>query len=225
MASIPDDFKEILDRNRQGYKSMCASIDLLGMKDYLLEEPKEASARLNDLQKLPEALMFFPGGEQYRACFVGDSWFIVREVEPDADIKKLWPDFCGHMFALASFAHEIEVKIGNPGIRAVAAYGDVSPIIEPQIDLNPELKEQVSNWFSLTGADQAVVKCIKADSLGQDGGFKHKIFWHESLENEFTFLGSHLSPVSSSEYSRYNLYEWIFNQMMSNIVGTTRMKK
>lgn len=129
----------LVERRRPGFRSLCGAVDLLGMRRMLLKRPHEAASRLNDLQKLPEALLFFPGGEKYRACFVGDSWFIVREVPPDEDWSQLWPQFCGHVFALASFAYTLEGGLGNPGLRAVVAYGEVSQVFEPDEGLHPEL--------------------------------------------------------------------------------------
>ena len=154
-------------RRRPGFRSLCAAIDLLGMRRMLLDRPHEAAARLNDLQKLPEALLLFPGGEKYRACFVGDSWFIVREVPPEEDWTQQWPHFCGHVFALASFMYELEGGLGNPGLRAVTAHGEVSQVFEPDEPLHPELRAQLKHWFVLTGADQALVKCDEALRAGQ----------------------------------------------------------
>ena len=213
----------MVDRRRLGFRSMCAAIDLLGMRQMLRTRPEEAGSRLNDLQKLPEALLFFPGGDQYRACFLGESWFIVREVRPEEDLAKLWPGFCGHMFALASFAYELEGGLANPGLRAVAAYGAVSQIFEPDEGI-PELEPQVKHWFALTGADQALVKCDDALRAGQAQGFMHQMFWHERLDTECVFWGSPLSPVPVTEHGVPGLYEKLFARMEASRAGETQLK-
>ena len=93
----------LAQRQRAGFSSFCASVDLLGIRDMSVRNPAEAGARLNDLQSgLGEATSFFPGGADYRGCFLGDSWFFVREVSPDESIPELWPAFCGHLYALTS---------------------------------------------------------------------------------------------------------------------------
>jgi hypothetical protein len=211
-------------RRRSGFRSLCAAIDLLGMRRMLLTRPEEAASRLNDLQRIPEALLFFPGGDQYRACFVGDSWFIVREVPPDEDWSTVWPDFCGHVFALASFANELEGGLGNPGLRAVAAHGAVSQVFEPDERMHPELNAQLRNWFVLTGADQALVKCDEALRAGQAQGFKHHAFWHERVDEECVFSGSPLSPVPVSEYGRPELYAELFARMLASHIGEARLQ-
>ena len=216
----------MVDRSRSGFRSMCAAIDLLGMRQMLLTRPDEAASRLNDLQKLPEALLLFPSGDEYRACFVGDSWFIVREVRPEEEdwATILWPRFCGHMFALASIAYELEGGLGNPGLRAVAAYGAVSQIFEPDEQIHPELKPQLKHWFSLTGADQALVKCDEALRAGQAQGFMHQMFWYERLDAELVFWGAPLSPVPLTEYGLPNLYEQLFARMEASRGGEAHLQ-
>ena len=59
----------------------------------------------------------------YRVCFAGDSVFVIREIEPEAQVAPIWASFCGHMFAVAGLIHEMDQAIGNPGLRVVVAAG------------------------------------------------------------------------------------------------------
>ena len=52
----------------------------------------------------------------YRVCFAGDSVFVIREIEPEAQVAPIWASFCGHMFAVAGLIHEMDQAIGNPGL-------------------------------------------------------------------------------------------------------------
>jgi hypothetical protein len=111
---------------------MAASVDLIGMKNLMARRPGEARARLDDLQQgFGEALIFYPGGEAYRVCFAGDSAFVVRELDPDADEGAVWTSFCGHIFALAGFLNDMDRGTGNPGLRVVVAAGPLFQLSKP----------------------------------------------------------------------------------------------
>jgi len=74
---------ELTKRMMPDFRAFCASVDLLGVEEGIARDPEEAKQRLNDLQQgFGEALIFFPGGEDYRVCFVGDSLFVVKELTP-----------------------------------------------------------------------------------------------------------------------------------------------
>src|SRR5437879_4020245 len=104
-----DDSEELMQavwRSRAGFHAFTATIDLLGMTQFMKKEPSEARSRLNDLhQGFGDAMSLYPGGEAYRVCFAGDSIFVVREIEPDVDYRTFWPVFCGHLFAITGFLH------------------------------------------------------------------------------------------------------------------------
>jgi hypothetical protein len=53
-------------------------IDLLGAARLSLQNRHEAAARLNDLQGgfFDGLIDFFPGGDDYRICYAGDSVFV-----------------------------------------------------------------------------------------------------------------------------------------------------
>src|SRR5690625_3823405 len=146
-----DGVRELVDRRRQGYMSCCLNVDLLGVKAMLERDPREAGIRLNALQRgLAEATLFFPGADQYRACFAGDSWFLVREISPEESLSEVWPTFCGHVYVLTSIVQDVETKIGNPGIRAVASYGELVQLESPDEWRHEHIQQDTRNWFALT---------------------------------------------------------------------------
>lgn len=123
-SDFENELQRRVERSRSGYRAFCATIDLLGVTRMLEKDPWEAMSRLNDLQQsFAHASLFFPSDAQERACFAGDSWFMVREVRPDEDEGGLWKLFCGRVFALVSIAAAMEHDLGNPGIRVIASRG------------------------------------------------------------------------------------------------------
>lgn len=205
---------ELVRRRRPGYSSFCVSVDLLGVRRMLSNNPPEAGARLNDLQiGLAEATILFPGGGDYRACFLGDSWFIVREVSPEQDPDTLWPAFCGHLFALTSIVRDMKDGLGNPGIRAVAARGSVTQIELPDAWRDKHLRDETKHWFVLTGADQALVKSEQAQRAGKKGGFFGNLFWFEVLQDPGTFWGTPFRKFSPLELRRPDLYAAFYERM------------
>lgn len=71
-------FFRLIRRGRSGFQSFCAMIDLLGAARLSLQNRHEAAARLNDLQGgfFDGLIDFFPGGDDYRICYAGDSVFV-----------------------------------------------------------------------------------------------------------------------------------------------------
>ena len=114
---------------------------------------------------------------------------------------------------MASFAYELEEGLGNPGLRAICAYGEVSQVFEPDEGSFPGLANQLMHWFVLTGANQAVVKCDEALRVGKGGGFLHNQFWYERLDREYEFRGAPLSTVPTNQYGTPNLYERLFESI------------
>lgn len=75
---------ELAKRMRSGYGAFCAYIDLLGMKETMRHNPEEAIHRLDDFQQgFGNALIFYPGGKDYRVCFLSDSLFVIKELTPE----------------------------------------------------------------------------------------------------------------------------------------------
>jgi len=199
---------------RPSHKAFCCSIDLLGFGNMLRDRPSEAASRLNDLQQgFGEALLFFPGGDDYRVCFAGDSVFVVRELTPEEDREGAWPYYCGHLFAVASILQEVELGLGNPGIRVIASYGQLSQIWEPNSWKDPLLSESTKNWFVLTGASEALGKCTEAERRGQDAGFAHGYCWHEDLARKRRFYGTPLFKIPLTAYREPGLYPEFFRTM------------
>lgn len=215
--SFGDDVVKLALRRRRGYQSFCAVVDLLGVRAMLKKRPSEAGSRLNDLQKgFGEATFFFPGGSDYRACFVGDSWFVVKEVTPDEQAEELWPAFCGHIYALTSFIYELEKGLGNPGLRVVVAAGPVSQVEEPDEWRYSHIAEETKHWFVLTGADQALVKSERAQRLGKRAGFFGNFFWFEVAGRENLFWGAPFRPFPAEEYQDPTLYPEFFDRLLKN---------
>jgi hypothetical protein len=160
------------------------------------KNPAEAQARLNDLQQgFGDALIFFPGGEDYRVCFAGDSLFIVKELSPDDDWIEHWPAFCGHLFAMASMLQDLETNIGNPGLRAIVSYGRLLQLRESDSWREEPISRYTRNWLVLTGASGALLKCTEAERLGSKGGFHGGYFWHEDPEKERSYRGTPLYKI------------------------------
>lgn len=204
----------LVQRKRAGFSSFCASIDLLGIRDMSVRNPAEAGERLNDLQGgLGEATSFFPGGADYRGCFLGDSWFLVREVSPDENISELWPAFCGHLYGLTSMIHELESGLANPGIRVVVAYGSLIPIAEPDMWKYPQIEGDTTHWFVLTGIDNAFIKSEQAQRKGTKGGFSRELFWFEAPGKERVFWGAPFVKIAFEQYRRPELYPRFFEEL------------
>lgn len=191
MSTCEDDILRLVQRGRSGFQSFCAMIDLLGVARLSTQNRREAAERLNDLQGgfFDGLIDFFPGGDHYRICYVGDSVFVVEEIDPDSDWRAAWPRFCGHMYAVSCLLNSLDTTIGNVGLRSFAAYGPVLQIRDPDAH-----RRRVThpNWFVVTGASIALRKCWEAETQGAAGGFGGPRFWHERLDTASDFLGTHL---------------------------------
>jgi hypothetical protein len=205
---------ELAKRRRSGYGAFCAFIDLLGMKKEMSLNPREAVYRLNDLQQgFGHALIFFPGGRDYRVCFLADSLLVVKELTPEEKFDECWPMFCGHVFALASYVQELETDIGNPGLRMFVSYGRLSQIIEPDSWRQYPISDFTKNWFVLTGASDALRKCDDADRAGSSGGFDGGYCWHEIPSNEREYLGTRFIKIPPDYWRQPNLYPAFYQEL------------
>jgi hypothetical protein len=213
--SLEQDILKLVRRSRSGFKAFAATVDLLGMNEEMAERPFEARTRLDHLQQgFGEALVFYPGGDAYRVCFAGDSLFVVRELEPETEQADLWAAFCGHIFALACFLHNMERKIGNPGLRVVIAAGPLFQLQDPESWR--KLPWCSHNWFVLTGANEAFTKCTKAEACGAAAGFVPRYCWHEKPAAPGVFLGTSLKQLSPETYQRPELYAEFYRCMVAN---------
>lgn len=205
---------ELAKRMRSGYRAFCASIDLLGMKETMRLNPREAVHRLDDFQQgFGDALIFFPGGKDYRVCFLADSLFVVRELTPEEKSDECWPMFCGHVFALASYVQELETSIGNPGVRMVVSYGQLFQIVEPDSWHQYPISGFTKNWFVLTGASDALRKCCDAEEVGHSGGFEGGYCWHEVPGNEREYLGTRFINIPPDYWRQPNLYPAFYQEL------------
>lgn len=197
---------ELARRMRPGFRAFCASLDLLGMKRTIAVDQEEAIQRLDDFQQgFGDALQFYPGGNDYRVCFLGDSLFIVKELQPEEKNEEAWQLFCGHLFALASWVQTLEKKIGNPGLRMTISYGSLFQIVEPDSWRRHPISDYTKNWFVLTGASEALVKCHEIEQQGQAHGFAGGYCWHEVPSNNNVFNGTPFFKVPINGYQRHGL--------------------
>lgn len=205
-----------LKRSRRGYQAFAASVDLVATQALMKMNPHEARQRVNDLQQgVGEALQFFPGGEHYRVCLAGDAVFVIREIDTDEDSALLWPAFCGRIFALASFMHQMERGIGNAGFRAIVAYGPLFQLTDPDSWKRLPWHNEVHNWFVLTGPSIAFKKCCDAERAGRKGGFLPSYCWHEQSEEAGSFLGTPLQALPLEWAMHPELYAEVHSRMIT----------
>jgi len=205
---------ELVSRSRQGFNAFCATFDLLGVRSIMKNNPEEAKARLNDLQQgFGDALIFYPGGQDYRVCFAGDSLFIVKELLPEDNWIKYWPSFNGHLFAIASMLYDLENNFGNPGLRIIISYGKLLQLREPDCWHDKLISGYTKNWLVLTGASDAFKKCTEAENLGSKGGFDGGYCWHEEPDQEYSYLGTSLFKISNEYFQQPNLYPTLYKEI------------
>ena len=187
-----------------------------------LSDPREAQQRVNDVQQsVTDAVLFFPGAQHYRACFAGDSWFVVREVDPEEDAGSLWPGFCGHIYALASIAQEIEAGLGSPGIRVIASHGQLLPLEEPDGWQDPAISAETARWFALTGINEALLKCGAAERAGSEGGFRGGFFWHERPTSDYQYWGTPFLRIPVRTYCDESQYPMFYEVLCSEHTEVT----
>jgi hypothetical protein len=204
----------MIDRSRPGCRAMAASIDLCARSDDLEKKLWEAHARIEDLYyNFAEALLLFPGGSDYRACFFGETVWVVREVRPNEKLRELWPRFCGHVYALCAQQQKSKAITGDLGIRVIASYGQLLQIRRSDSWKDALFAEETSNWFVLTGANESVAKCIKAERSGRENSFLDKYFWHESLDRPCHYLGTPIASLPSTERPEPELYSEFYRRM------------
>jgi hypothetical protein len=212
-------------RGGDGFRAFAASVDLLGMRDLMTKNRGEARARLDDLQQgFGEALDLYPGGDQYRVCFAGDSVFVIRELDPSADEGVAWASFCGHMFALTGFLHDMERDIGNPGLRVVVAGGPLFQLTQPDIWRVLPWSQETGNWFVLTGASVALAKVWEAERAGRRSGFDGGYCWHEELGAIGAFRGTPLRSVDLVYARQPTVYPVLYQLMIQDADRTARLE-
>jgi hypothetical protein len=186
----------------------------------------EVHSRLDDLQQgFGEALLFFPGGKDYRVCFAGDSLFIVKELLPEDNWINYWPTFTGHLFAIASLLHDLDTNIGNPGIRVIVSYGKLFQLREPDSWKEDPISRYTKNWLVLTGASEALIKCTIAEDLGSSGGFFGGYFWHEEPDKEYKYLGTPLSRIHNAFCMQPDLYPTFYQEIRGKATKRAGLKK
>jgi len=188
--------------------------------------PEEVLSRLDDLQQgFGEAVAtFFPGGSDYRVCFLGDSVWIVKELSPQESQEELWPRFCGHLFAVSSLLQETETRIGNPGLRVIMSYGRLFQLSRPKSWQHPIIAPFAANWYVLTGGSEALAKCDKAEHMGSKGGFEGGYCWHGILEQPNHYHGTPLYSIPRDQWCQPQLYLGLYHQMLAKADHTAELK-
>jgi len=205
---------ELVSRGQRDFNAFCATIDLLGMRSLIKSDSFEACSRLDDLQQgFGEALFFFPSEKDYRVCFAGDSLFIVKELSPEYNWIDYWPSFAGHIFAMASFLHDLDTNIGNPGLRVIISYGQLFQLREPDSWKDKLISPYTENWVVLTGASEALMKCTEAEVLGKGRGFFGGYCWHEEPDREYKYLGTPLLKIPNEFCQQPNLYPTFYQEI------------
>ena len=226
MSNNRDKIEELVSRGRQGFNAFCATIDLLGIRSMMKKNSSEACSRLDNLhQGFGDTLLFFPGGKDYRVCFAGDSLFIVKELLPEDEWINHWPYFTGHLFAMASLLHDLDINIGNPGLRVIVSYGQLFQLREPESWKEKPISQYSKNWLVLTGASEALIKCTTAEDLGSSGGFCGGYFWHEEPDQEYKYLGTPFSKIHNEFCMQPNLYPTFYQEIRLKAIKKAELKK
>src|SRR5262249_33991081 len=148
-----------------------------------------------------------------RACFAGDSWFVIKELTPEENWIEHWPSFCGHIFALTSFMHNMEKTIENPGIRLIISYGTLLQLSRPDRWREEHIEKFTKNWFVLTGASKALRKCTVAEAGGKKSGFDGGYCWHEDPQKEQRYLGTPFFHLPRELYQDPSLYPEFYKNL------------
>ena len=208
-------------RRQPGWHGFAASFDLVAIGAQLNmggdNAPKRAEAwqRINDLHLFfGEIFDFFPAPHKYSVCFAGDSIFVIQEIEPGIDFKELWPEFCGHMYALAGYIHQAEQDIDNLGLRVIVAYGQLFPLFQPDRWKNLDPAISGTNWAALTGPSEAFKKCFDAEGRGTKGGFDKFYCWHEQIDQPKTFHGTPIREIDLHYARRPDMYPEFHIEML-----------
>ena len=95
------------------------------------------------------------------------------------------------------------------------SYGHLSQLYEPDNWKKPPVSEYSNNWFVLTGASEALMKCDQAERLGRKGGFEGGYCWHEVPGNERFYWGTPFFRIPLEHYRQPGLYPLFYQEMCS----------
>lgn len=180
---------------------------------------------LDDLQQgFADSLMLFPNGSDYRVCCISDSVWVVREISPNEEPSEIWPYFCGHLFAISSTLMDIDIGIGNRGLRVIISMGPLLQISQPETWDDEFFAGSTKNWFVLTGASEAVAKCEKAEKVGTKGGFLPRYCWHEIPDKPCHYRGTYIQSIRSAKYRQPELYSTFYERMCENVIDTVELE-
>jgi hypothetical protein len=218
-----DEVFDIVDKKSNEHYSICAHIDLLGMKSHILTKPQEAQERIDSLhQGLYDSLDLHPGLEGYTICFYGDSISILKEFSGEI-LEEEYKAFCGNIFFVIRHIEEIEQTFGYPGLRVFTAHGKLIPLTSPKLWDEEHTTSKNIKWFILTGANEAFAKCHSADSQGTKHGFQKNHIWCESFQKPGVFTGVQISCIPLREvlhFQNKESYSQAYEKIIQEQVGT-----
>jgi hypothetical protein len=165
MDTHEEDFFSLIRRSRPGFQSVWAMIDLLGVARLSIKNRREALERLNDLQGgvFDGLIDFFPGGDEYRICYGGDSVFVVEEIDPDSDWRAV--------MAAALWSHVRPLVLGESSRhhnwqRRPSQFRIVWAASSDSRTGRSSQEGRSSELVVLTGASMAFAKCCEAERQG-----------------------------------------------------------
>jgi len=95
-------------------------------------------------------------------------------------------------------------------MRTFVSYGSLIPLSRPAAWNEDHLSEVTLNWRFLTGANEALAKCSKADAAGSAAGFLHNMIWVEKLENPSSYQGVKFIEPPLSTCRDQGIYKEIY---------------
>ena len=99
----------------------------------------------------------------------------------------------------------VRVRLGPPRLLPESWDDSVAP-------------ESTRNWFVLTGASAALVKCTTAERLGSAAGFLPGHFMHEHPDREWRYFCTPIVEVSRDERRDPRLYPSFYERVCENAV-------
>ncbi len=221
---MPVKIKERVFYYRWELQSLCASIDLLGVRHAIKTGIDEAYQMVNDLHvTIGMSLAMFPGGENYRAVLLGDSVWILKQLPAGGSLGDHWPQFCGHVFTLANRLWDMEKQIGRPGLRAIISFGRQIVLDDPTLWRQKLVADQTKDWFVFSGPSEAVAKCHEAELKGTRAGFIGNLCWHERLDCPTRFCGTPFGIPHPEAWRDPGLYPGVYDAMREGTQKNVRL--
>lgn len=215
VEKILQDATDMAARSRDGYRSICGIIDLLGMKEMIMNDIVEAQRRIDALHTgFSGGCEIYPGLKGCRASFFGDSVSILKEIAPEECLEDEYENFAGNILAISSFLAKCEHELLRPGMRAVVSFGKLIPLSRPDAWRNSLIAEDTKEWHAFTGANEAFAKCHLVDDRGSKSGFEHGHIWVEKLDHPLTFAGVPFLDLPADLLLNENVNAHLYRQIV-----------